>query len=167
MIWSYIREYFCAKRKQKSWLYSTISSLPCHSLPSIQDSTTMYACAFLWLKTRHSTSWFRLLHQQHHAPASWYSCSFITLRLTRWYPMYYFNDVLTTFLGLECFSSVAVYAGSESSWIFVTKLNEGLRFGMIRGWVINDRIFIFEWTIPFDPEVLGKLGHVCLIKVIL
>ncbi len=31
--------------------------------------------------------------------------------------MDYFNDVLTTFLGLECVSSVAVYAGSESSRI--------------------------------------------------
>ncbi len=31
--------------------------------------------------------------------------------------MDYFNDVLTTFLGLECGSSMAVYAGSESSRI--------------------------------------------------
>ncbi len=29
--------------------------------------------------------------------------------------MDYFNNVLTTFLGLECVSSVAVYAGSELS----------------------------------------------------
>ncbi len=30
--------------------------------------------------------------------------------------MDYFNDVFTTFLGLEHGSYVAVYAGSESSW---------------------------------------------------
>ncbi len=47
--------------------------------------------------------------------------------------MDYFNDVLTTFLGLECGSSVVVYAGSESLWISsknvlicVMKMNKGL-----------------------------------------
>ncbi len=34
----------------------------------------------------------------------------------------YFNDVLTTFLGLERISCVAVYAGSESSW-FSSKIS--------------------------------------------
>ncbi len=33
------------------------------------------------------------------------------------YQFSHFIDVLTTFLGLELVSSVAVYAGSESSWI--------------------------------------------------
>ncbi len=53
-----------------------------------------------------------------------YSCS--------WCHMDYFNDVFTTFLGLEHFSCFAVYAGSESSWIHqkylncVRKMNEGL-----------------------------------------
>ncbi len=42
-----------------------------------------------------------------------YSCSFITLRLSHRCHMDYFNDVLTTFLGLERGSCVAVYAGSE------------------------------------------------------
>ncbi len=46
-----------------------------------------------------------------------YSCSFIKLRLNHWCHMDYFNDVLTTFLGLERFSCIAVYAGSESSRI--------------------------------------------------
>ncbi len=45
------------------------------------------------------------------------SCSFITLRLKNWCNMDCFNDVLTTFLGLERVSCVAVYAGSESSRI--------------------------------------------------
>ncbi len=47
--------------------------------------------------------------------------------------MEYFNNVLTNFLGLERGSSVAVYAGSESSQISsknilicVLKMNEGL-----------------------------------------
>ncbi len=51
--------------------------------------------------------------------------------------MDYFNNVLTTFLGLECGSCVAVYAGIESSQVLsiyiyiyicicVPKMNEGL-----------------------------------------
>ncbi len=47
--------------------------------------------------------------------------------------MDYFNDVLTTFLGLEHGSRIAVYAASESSQISsknilicVQKMNEGL-----------------------------------------
>ncbi len=46
-----------------------------------------------------------------------YSRSFIKLRLNHWCPMDYFNDVLTTFLGLERGSCSAVYGGSESSRI--------------------------------------------------
>ncbi len=47
-----------------------------------------------------------------------YSRSFITLRLNHWCFVDYLNDVLlTTFLGLEHSSSVAVYAGSERSRI--------------------------------------------------
>ncbi len=42
--------------------------------------------------------------------------------------MDYFNDVLTTFLGLECGSSIAVHGGSvlKNILIFVPKMNEGL-----------------------------------------
>ncbi len=42
--------------------------------------------------------------------------------------MEYFTDVLTTFLGLERGSCIAVYAGSESSQILicVPKMNKGL-----------------------------------------
>ncbi len=43
--------------------------------------------------------------------------SFVKLRLNHWFPMDYFNDVFTTFLGLEHVSCVAVYGGSESSQI--------------------------------------------------
>ncbi len=62
-----------------------------------------------------------------------------------------FNDVLTTFLGLERGSAVANYGGSESSRISLKYLN--LRFedeqrscgvGRTRGWLVNDRSFIFR-----------------------
>ncbi len=44
-----------------------------------------------------------------------YFHSFITLHLNYWCHMDYFNDVLTTFLGLELSSCAVVYARSESS----------------------------------------------------
>ncbi len=88
-----------------------------------------------------STSERQLLYQQHCTHASWYcvtktdkeentflknkfvffahrkySCSFIKLRLLHWRDMDYFNNILTIFLGLKR-GCVAVYAGSERSWI--------------------------------------------------
>ncbi len=41
--------------------------------------------------------------------------AFIKLGLNHWCHMDYINDVLT--MGLDCDSCVAVYVGSESSWI--------------------------------------------------
>ncbi len=61
-----------------------------------------------------------------------YYCSFIKLRLNHWCHNNYFNNVFTTFLGLERFRSIAVYAGSENSdfikniLICVPKMNEYL-----------------------------------------
>ncbi len=46
-----------------------------------------------------------------------WSRRFRKLRLNHWCHMDYFIDVLTTFLGLESGSYVAVYGGSENSWI--------------------------------------------------
>ncbi len=53
--------------------------------------------------------------------------------------MDYFNDILTTFLGLERGNCVAVYAGSESSrisskniLIFVLKMSE-MNEGVLQG----------------------------------
>ncbi len=62
---------------------------------------------------------------------------------------------LLRFWTWEHFSCVAVYGGSESSWI-LSKISylcsederRSYRFGTTWGWVINDRIFIFGWTIP-------------------
>ncbi len=78
-----------------------------------------------------------------------YSRSFIKLRLNHWCHMDYFNDVLTTLLGLECVSCVAVYGGSGSSRIS-SKISSfvfwrSYKFGTTWRWVIND---IFGWTIP-------------------
>ncbi len=79
-----------------------------------------------------------------------YSLSFIKLRSNLWYHMDYFNDVLTTFLGLEYFSCVAVYGGLESFWISSNYLNlcsederRSYGFGKTWGytWVFNDWIF--------------------------
>ncbi len=61
-----------------------------------------------------------------------YCHSFIKLRLNHWCHMDYFNNVLTTFQGLEGGSSVAVYAGSVSSHfiknivICVLKINKSI-----------------------------------------
>ncbi len=46
-----------------------------------------------------------------------YSRSYVKLRLNHWCHMDYLNNGLTTFLGLECCTCVAVYGGSESSRI--------------------------------------------------
>ncbi len=84
-----------------------------------------------------------------------YSRSFLKLRLNHWCHMDYFNDVLTTFLGVEHGSCIAAYAGSENSDFiknFLHLCSEDERtsywFGTTWGWVINNRIFIFGWTIP-------------------
>ncbi len=67
-------------------------------------------------KTRkRSNCWIKLLFL--FSLCKKYSRSFITLQLKHWCHMDYFNNVLTTFLGLECVRCIAVYAGSESSRI--------------------------------------------------
>ncbi len=64
-----------------------------------------------------------------------YSRSFhnITFEPLMSHELQYFNNVFTTFLDLKCGSSLAVYAGSEISWISlknilicVLKMNESL-----------------------------------------
>ncbi len=82
-----------------------------------------------------------------------YSYSFIKLRLNHWCHMDYFNNVLTTFLGLERVSSVAIYESCQKALGFHQKYlnlhskDEGRSygFGMTWGWVNNDGIFIFGW----------------------
>ncbi len=71
--------------------------------------------------------------------------------------MDYFNNVLTTFLGLKCGSCVAVYAGSERVGFYEKYLNlcsederRSYGFGTTWGWVINDKIIIFGRTITLN-----------------
>ncbi len=53
-----------------------------------------------------------------------YSRSFIQLQLNHWCHMDYFNDVFTTFPGLEHGSCIALYGCSESSRISIETCSE-------------------------------------------
>ncbi len=61
-----------------------------------------------------------------------YSRSFVKLCLNHWCKMDYFNDACTTFLGLECFSCIALWMVRKlpdfikNILICVVKMNEGL-----------------------------------------
>ena len=79
-----------------------------------------------------------------------------TIPLNHWSHMDYLNGVFTTFLRLECISCVGYQWRNrkllefiKNIFICVPKINKGLT-GLERwiGWVINDRFFIFSWTIP-------------------
>ncbi len=83
-----------------------------------------------------------------------YTHSFITLLLNHWCHMDYFNDTLTTFLGLEVVVTLLSMQGQKTLGFHQKYLNvcsedkqRSYRFGTKWGWVINDRIFIFGWTI--------------------
>ncbi len=80
-----------------------------------------------------------------------YSRSFIKLWFNHWCNMDYFNNVLM-FLGLGTFQlHCCLWRIRKLSYfiknilICVPKMNG---FRTTWGWVINDRIFIFGWTIP-------------------
>ncbi len=60
-----------------------------------------------------------------------YSCSFIKLSLKHWCHIDYFNDVFTTFLGLEHVSCIPIQGQKALGFyknilICVLKINEGL-----------------------------------------
>ncbi len=81
------------------------------------------------------------------------------LLLSHWWQMDNCNNVLTTFLGLECGSCIAVYAGQKAIGFHQKYLNlcskderKSYGFGTTWGRVINDRIFIFGWTIPLNVD---------------
>ncbi len=84
--------------------------------------------------------------------------------------MDYFNEVLTTFLGLESGSYIAIYAGSVSSRISPKYLNlssedeqRSYGFGTTWGWVINDSIsisFLVNYPFKFLMIIFHSLfGH--------
>ncbi len=77
-----------------------------------------------------------------------YSQSFVKLRSNRWYHMDYLNDLLATFLSLDRVRTLGVYGGSESS----RNASNILIYVPTWGGVINDRIFIFGWTIPLSAK---------------
>ncbi len=94
--------------------------------------------------SRYTTTRVVLLTKE---PALWRT----KLQLNHWCYMDYFNDVLTTFLGLERVSYIAVYAGSQKALGYHQKYlhlcsedeRRSNRFGTTWGWVINDNIFIW------------------------
>ncbi len=99
-----------------------------------------------------SMSVFGTRSQEYHDACDFFVCtkysrSFLKLQLTHWCHMDYFNDVLTTFLGLTCGSCIAVYAGSESS-----------RFIMAWRGIINERLFIFGLTFPLSGHVSNSVN---------
>ncbi len=71
--------------------------------------------------------------------------------------MDYFNKILTTFLSLDGVRILAVYRGQKALGSHQKYLNlcsederRSYGFGTTWGWVINDRIFIFGWTISLS-----------------
>ncbi len=78
-----------------------------------------------------------------------YCRSFTTLRLNHWCHMDYFNNVFTTFLGLEHGSSIAVYGGPESSRISsnISSFVFGRWTKVLQVWNLEYFLF-FLWTIP-------------------
>ncbi len=86
-----------------------------------------------------------------------YSPSFIKLQLNHWCYMDYFNNVLTMFLAFERLITLLSMQGQKALGFHQKYLNlysedeqRSYGFGTTWGWVINDRIFIFGWTIPLN-----------------
>ncbi len=100
-----------------------------------------------------------------------YSSSFIKLWLNQWCHMDYFNNVLTTFLGLErvrCVAETHTHTHThrvrnlsdfiKNIIICVPKMNEGLGLEQHKG----DRIFLFGWTIPLTAQKKARLNPLCI-----
>ncbi len=116
--------------------------------------TLVNVCRILTRKRRNC--WIKLLFLFSLSTKKYYSQSFITLRL----------NVTWTFLTMSLlpfwalnFSVVLLSMESQKSlWFHPKYLNlysedeRSYRFGTTWGWVINDRIFIFEWTNPLTKD---------------
>ncbi len=101
-----------------------------------------------------------------------YSRIFVKFRLNPWCHMDYFTDLLATFLCVDRGNILAVYGGSESSqnsskisYFVLQWRTKVLRFGLTWGWVINDRIFIFEWTIPLRKPCIITVHQISVVIV--
>ncbi len=130
-------------KAQRIWVLRQNAGSCVISITCMCCVTLTSACRILTQKRRNCWIKFFFCTQK-------YSRSFITLWLNHWCHMDYFNNVFTTFLGLECGSCIAVCAGSESSRIsskvssFVfPKMNKDLWFGTTWRWVINDNFYFW------------------------
>ncbi len=78
-----------------------------------------------------------------------YSRCFVKLRLNHWCHMYYFNDVLTTFLGLGTFYFHCCLWRVRNILIWVLKMNDGLaqkrHAHSKRGDTCFLRFFLYIW----------------------
>ncbi len=154
-MWDITRILFVCKENELR-LYSTIYSLPCQSSTCVHEST-MTCESFFYKVCEENNCWIAIIfvfvaHRK-------YSRSFIKLQLDHWWHKDCFIDVLTTFLGLEYGSCIAVYAGSESSNLCSEDELKSYGFGTIWGWVFNDRSFIFGWTNPLNDTCCIFHGH--------
>ncbi len=74
-------------------------------------------------------------------------------------------------MSLLCFWAFISWGGSESSRNYQTYLHlcsedeqMSYGFGTTWGWIINESIFIFGWTIPLTDKVMEKCGAKKVIK---
>ncbi len=125
---------------------------------SLRIYVRIYACWRLTRKRRNGWIKSLFLFSLHRKKDS---RSFIKLRLNHWCHMDYFNNVLTNFLGLNEIVALLFMEGQKALRFHKKYLNlcfedeqRSHRFGMTQGWVINDRIFIFGWTIPLRYKLV-------------
>ncbi len=104
--------------------------LPQKSVHSFPSSRYM-VLGWRWRIWMWSNFFFFFAHKK-------YSRSFVKLQLNPWCHMDYFIDLLAKFVLIL---------------ICVLKMNGSYGFGTTHGWVINDRLFIFGWTIPLKPDL--------------
>jgi len=104
-----------------------------------------------WIKSESSQT----LHKQLFLAHKKYSSSFIKLWFNHWCHMDCFNNVLTTFLDLVSVAWLSmknqkVFRFNQKYLHLCTEdERRSYGFGTTWGWIINDRIFIFGWNIPF------------------
>ncbi len=118
-----LQEYFLCAKKIKI-MTSFNSSLPCQSLICLHESITTCMCTEKKKLSNKVIIFVFFAHKK-------YSHGFITLRLNHWCHMDYFNNILTTFLGLDrvscCLCRVKKLLDFiKNILICVPKMNEGL-----------------------------------------
>ncbi len=159
-----LREYLlCAKKTKITTSFNNFfSSVSVFNVCSREYHGTCVWCCWSRNKQKNSTEIVELSHYFVFFAHKKYSRSFIKLRLNPWCHMDYFNDVLTTFVGLKCVSSLAVYMEGQKALGFHQKYlnlcSEDERrlylFGTTWGWVINARMIIFGWDTLLTVYIL-------------